>query len=184
VHDVARREALMKKARTTWVAAAALLPLLACGTEPQTGPDSYLARLNAGEVVPPAPGDVTGNAAFTFEGASISFSAELQNLDLTRNPDRFLRLKVHAGERGSNGPPLAAAVLMERDIPAPGNRLSWQGRLGAEQLDTAGSVQEVAAAIRAGRAYVVVTHWQIGTLGDQGVAAARGQIEVVPWRPY
>jgi len=37
-------------------------------------------------------------------------------------------------------------------------------------------VRDVTVAMEEGRAYVVVAHWQIGTLGDVGVAAARGQI--------
>ena len=165
----------MKRTKAACMAAAALLPVLGCGRSVPTGPDSYLARLNPAEVVPPAPGNLTGSANFRFEGNSISFSSELYDLGLARQADRFLRLRVHSGARGTNGPPLASVVLMEADIPTVGQRFQWTGQLGAEQLDTAGSVQEVVAAIKEGRAYVVVTHWQIGTLGEQGGWAVEGQ---------
>jgi hypothetical protein len=174
VHDPYRWEAHMKKMAWTVLA---LLPLVGCGSDSESDDEMFSARL-ANEVVPipPPSATFTGTAGFTFDGQAIAFSADLQGLSLARRGNRYLRLRIHSGVRGTNGPPLATTTLMEADIPVTGDRFVWQGQLGAAELDLANSVQEVVAAMREDRAYVQVTHWDIGPNGDFAVAQARGQI--------
>jgi hypothetical protein len=159
-------------------AAVALLPLLGCGsTDPAD--ETFTARLDEAEVVVPIPSPslaFSGDASFTFEGQAIAFSADLRGLALNRHPHRYLRLRVHAGPRGTNGPSLAVVTVMEPDIPA-GDRYLWQGRLGASELDAGHTLEEVMGAMRANGAYVQVTHWHIGDVGPFGLAQARGQIQ-------
>jgi len=173
----------MRKTRTAWMVAAVLLPLLACGGGgADQASDTFSARLDATDVIPIPPPNVasfSGAAGFTFDGQVIAFSADLQGLFLAQRGDRYLRLRVHSGRRGTNGPPLATISVSESEI-AGGNRFLWQGRLGADALDTARSVEEVVTAMREGEAYVQVTHWQIMNLVDAPVAIARGQIASGP----
>jgi CHRD domain len=165
----------MKK--TAW-AVLALLPLVGCGSDSNTEQEEmFSARLDNQVVpIPPPSATFTGDAGFTFDGQVIAFSADLRGLSLARRSNRYLRLRVHSGVPGTNGPPLATTTLMEADIAATGDRFLWQGQLGAAELDTAASLQEVLTAMRQDRAYVQVTHWDIGPNGDFAVALARGQI--------
>lgn len=159
-------------------AALALLPLVGCGSDTGSDEEMFSARLDNEVVpIPPPSATFTGDAGFTFGGQAIAFSADLRGLTLARQGNRYLRLRIHSGVRGTNGPPLATATRLESDIAVTGDRYIWQGRLGPAELDTAARVEDVVAAMREDRAYVQVTHWDIGPNGDFAVAQARGQIE-------
>jgi hypothetical protein len=163
---------------TLGAALLACFALAGCGGDNGTGSESgeaFSARIESGEVVPPEPGQLAGAVGFNYDGQAIAFSADLRNLDLS-GTNRFVRLRIHSGTRGTNGPPLAGAMILQSELSAAGGQVLWQGRLGPEQLDLAASVQEVVAAMREGRAYVQVRHWQIMNAGENSVAAARGQI--------
>ena len=168
----------VKTRATLGAALVACVALAGCGGDNGTGSetgDTFSARLDNSEVVPPEPSQLAGAVGFNFDGQAIAFSADLRNLDLN-GTHRLLRLRIHSGTRGTNGPPLAGALVSQDDLSASGGRVLWQGQLGPEQLELAGSVLEVVTAMREGRAYAQVRQWQIMDLGENPVAAARGQI--------
>jgi len=155
----------------------ALFALTSCNNGTEQDVEVFSARLDTAEVVPPRSGEVRGNAGFTFDGANIWFKVDLANLDLARRNDRFLRIRIHSGTRGTNGAPLVSSTLPEYSMSTSGPRLLWEGRFGPAGLDSTHTVEEVVAEMRSGHAYAVVTHWQILANGETGVAAARGQID-------
>lgn len=105
----------------------------------------FQATLRGSEEVPPAATGNTGAVGFTFDGATVTYSLEFENVsDITM-------AHIHSGVPGINGP---SRVFLYRGPPASttGKRILAQGSF--TQADLIGiSMSDLLSQMRAGTAY-------------------------------
>jgi hypothetical protein len=159
-----------------------LAMVLACGDDDGSGPataTSFTATLSGAEEVPPVPTTATGTATLTVDGAAITYTVNVTDL---QNP---VVAHIHIAPTGQNGPVRLNLCGTGAPEPActsgPGTVVLATGTNGTTVGSPAITFDSLLSAMRTGGAYVNV-HTDDGVgqpntgPGDMASGEIRGQV--------
>ncbi len=158
-----------------------MVPLVAaCGDDDDSsGPATqFVATLTGSEEVPPVTTTATGSAVFTIDGAQITYTVNVENIE------NAVVSHIHIAAPGVNGPVRLNLCGTGDPLPActSGTGVLATGANGVTVGTPAITFDSLVSAIRAGNTYVNV-HTDNGVeppntgQGDMASGEIRGQIE-------